>query len=50
MTPVKQQISPIPFSTEKCDNTWQQIAEISIAAIVLSPISIQNGIGDDCGE
>jgi len=36
----------ILFSIEKGDK--QQIAEISIAAIVSSPFSIQNGIHDIC--
>jgi len=39
MTPLKQQISFIPFSIEKGDNTLQEIAEMSIAAIVLSLLS-----------
>jgi len=35
----KTTISFIPFSIEKVDNTLQEIAEMSIAAIVLSLLS-----------
>ena len=48
MTPLKQQISLIPFSIEKGDSNQQKSAEMSIAAIVLSPFSTETGISDIC--
>ena len=44
MTPLKQQFPLIPFSIKTGDNALQQIAEMTIASIVLSPFFIENGI------
>jgi len=45
MTHVNQHVSLIPFSIEKGDNTYQRIAEMSIAAILFF-FFIENSISD----
>jgi len=44
VTPLKQQISLIPFSVKNGDNTEQQIAEMSIAAMLIAAFP------SDCDE